>query len=164
MGSSSEFWALARRRPFSATFAAMTIAVFSAGLVVASPALKGYIAPSNFTNISSDYVGTLADSGAFHLCFAAFGSKVLGEMTFEGSGKHIDYWGDIDKDKNQLILHYVGAIGMGSLDHGDALLSSVGTNDLQGYYQSNVYPQNHQTLDLERTGRACDLRYFEHGW
>ena len=164
MGSIKEFWGLAKRRPLTAVLLALTTAASSVGLEVARPKLESYINPSRFSNLSSDYVGTIAERGAFHLCFVAFGPKVLGEMTFEGSGTHVDYWGDIDKDRNQLNLYYVREAGSSSLDRGVAFLSEIGENDLQGYYQSSVFPENHESLNLERTGQACDLKYFEHGW
>jgi hypothetical protein len=134
------------------------------GLEVARPKLENYINPSRFSNLSSDYVGTIAESGAFHLCFVAFGPKVLGEMTFEGSVAHVDYWGNVDKDRNQLILQYAREAGSSGPDRGVAVLSLVGENDLQGYYQSSVSPGNRQPLNLEQTGQACDLKHFEHGW
>jgi hypothetical protein len=164
MGSIKEFWGLARRRPLTAALLALTTAASSVGLEVARPKLENYINPSRFSNLSSDYVGTIAESGPFHLCFVAFGPKVLGEMTFEGSGTHVDYWGDEDKNRNQLNLRYAREAGSSSPDRGVAILSQIGNNDLQGYYQSSVYPENHQTLNLERTGQACDLKHFEHGW
>jgi hypothetical protein len=164
MGSIREFLGLARRRPLTAAFLALATAATSVGLEVARPKVENYIKPSRFSNLSSDYVGTIAEGGAFHLCFVAFGSKVLGEMTFEGGGTHVDYWGDVDKDRNQLTLRYVRETGSSSPDHGVASLSEIGENDLQGFYQSSVYPDNHQALNLERTGQACDLKHFDHGW
>lgn len=164
MGSIKQFWNLARKLPLSAAFLAFSTVAFSTASYLAGRRLAEYLDPPNFNNLSGDYSGTMPGAGAFHLCFAAFGPRVLGEMTLDGGATHFDYWGYIDKGRNQLTLHYTGGGGPTSVDRGEAFLSQTGNNDLQGYYQSSVNPGNRQTLVLERTPQHCDLNHFDHGW
>jgi len=80
------------------------------------------------------------------------------------SSVHVDYCGDVDTDDNRLILHYARKGNSVNPDHDNAFLSQVGKNGLQGYYESHVNSENHQTLDLERINQTCNLNYFEDGW
>lgn len=164
MGNVEEFWRLARKRPLGTLVLGVSTAALGAGSMVALPKLENYIRSPNFSNLSGDYTGRIENGGDFHLCFVRFGNRVLGEMTFERNEAYVDYWGDVDKDKNQLTLHYARGVGSTKPDHGDAVLSQVGKSDLQGYYQSSLTPGDHDALNIERTTQTCDLQHFDHGW
>jgi len=68
MGSIQELWSVARRRPLTAVLLESTTAALSVGSVLAGGTLRDYLCPSNFSKLSGDYAGRIADGEAFHIC------------------------------------------------------------------------------------------------